>query len=69
MIIMSPHYVNGTMKDLLKAVQERMETQIGSLAAKIDVIQERMMAKMDAWIVGTEAAWENWRPIQKSRTP
>jgi hypothetical protein len=44
--------------------QEEMKAQVGSLASRVDVNQEEAIAKVDAWIEGTEPVYENWRPIE-----
>jgi predicted RNase H-like nuclease (RuvC/YqgF family) len=55
--------------ELLKAMQERMETQIGSLASKMDANQaemEAMQQKMDGWRANTAKNRATGRKVKPS---
>jgi hypothetical protein len=44
-----------TIQEMMESGQEKMKAQVGSLVFRIDVSQEKLMAKMDAQLEKLEA--------------
>jgi hypothetical protein len=70
LVVESSAYKHGTNVELLKAMKEKMEMQIGSLASLVDAHHERTIVTMDAWLEDMRAWKKNKRrPTEKRWSP
>jgi hypothetical protein len=80
LIVIPPYYKNGTMMELLKAMQEKMDANLKEIKediktnqeemmAKMETHQERMMAKMDSQLNKMEACLGKMEATDREANP